>query len=95
MLTIRRVYLYAMALVGLGVLAVVVQGLLDVGFRSIGLPDGPVWKVGPTSREQISLAVALVVVGLPIWLIHWAFAERAVRADRGGAGERGAAIRAL
>ena len=95
MLTARRVYLYVMALIGLGVLAAGLQGILRVLLRNIGLPDGPSWAGQVTIAEQLSLSGALILVGLPIWLIHWVIAERGVQAGRDGSGERCAPVRAL
>lgn len=48
----------------------------------LGLPflfaEGPS-RAGTIHREQISLALALVLIGGPAWLFHWRAAQRAAR----------------
>lgn len=79
--TARRLYVYFASLVSLAVLAVGASNLLTVLFDRIVEGGGPAVISGGTEfdRSQISLAIALVVVGLPIWLVHWRIAERAAR----------------
>ncbi|MGI9147737.1 MAG: DUF5671 domain-containing protein [Chloroflexota bacterium] len=77
---VRRLYMYLVALVALGVLASGVAGLLwtlgDVFFPASAMTDGQDW------REQLALYATLTVVGLPVWLLHW----RATPADDAEAG---------
>ena len=94
----RRVYLYAIALVALGVLVSGLAGLLEVALSSvveIALP--PSATVGPDDlRSRVSFSGALGLVGLVVWLVHWRLAERPIR--RGGAAaavERAASLRRL
>ena len=65
---IRRLYTYVIALVALGVLTSGVAGLLwtlcDVLFAP-GAATGDFW------RERVALFATLVIVGLPVWLLHW------------------------
>lgn len=96
---VRRVYVYFIAAVSLTVLAVGVANLLQLAFDQI-------WEaLGGTSvlvgdadslRQQLSLYIALTVVALPIWLVHWWLAERALlRPGAEGEAERRSGIRAL
>lgn len=79
--TARRLYVYFASLVSLTVLAVGASNLLTVLFDRIVEGGGLTVISGGTEfdRNQISLAIALVVVGLPIWLVHWWIAERGAR----------------
>ncbi len=94
----RRLYLYAASAISLGVVGLGVFNLLAVLLGEIAdslgariLTDG-----GSASREQISLAIALVVVGLPVWLIHWWLAERGLRGtDQHAMNDQRSAIRAF
>ena len=65
---IRRLYTYVIALVALAVLTSGVAGLLwtlcDVLFAP-GATTGDFW------RERVALFATLVIVGLPVWLLHW------------------------
>jgi hypothetical protein len=65
---IRRLYTYVIALVALSVLTSGVAGLLwtlcDVLFAP-GATTGDFW------RERVALFATLVIVGLPVWLLHW------------------------
>jgi hypothetical protein len=92
---VRRLYLYGMSGITLGVLLVGLNNLFVVVFHAFGLGRGQFG--GPSAdREQLSLAIALIVVGLLVWTIHWLIVERSVRdgaAD--GAEERTSAIRAF
>jgi hypothetical protein len=92
---IRRLYLYAMSGVMLAILAVGLRLLVAVLLDAIW-PVG-VRIVGPeTSRDELSLAAALVGVGLPVWLIHWWLVRRSLRAGgESGEEERGSSTRAL
>lgn len=99
MLIVRRVYLYTIALIALGMLVSGLDGLLTGSVLSLLLRLAPQSLViidwgEPAAR--VSLAAAFAIIGLATWLIHWIPAERLVRVD-GAAGreERGAAIRRL
>lgn len=94
----RRVYLYAIALIALGVLVTGLAGLLQVAIEAVvERLTPPVTAVGVSDiRGRISFSGALTAAGLAVWLIHWLLAERPVR--RGGPeglAERGAALRRL
>ena len=94
--TVRRIYLYAMSAVSLGVLIYGLQVLLTVVLHAIGLRGGvPVFGDEFGDRQALSLAIALVGVGLPVWAIHWWLVERGVRRSSGAEEERRSGIRAF
>lgn len=96
MQTARRLYLYLLAGIGLGVLVAGVSLLLTTFFQSLGLGGGEVISGGQSVRERLTLATAMSAVALPVWLIHWLVAERGVRPGRPEArAERGSAVRGL
>lgn len=75
MLVIRRIYVYLLTLVGLGLLAFSVAGLLRLLLESLFkgvLAERPF-------RTDLSQAIAGSVVGLPVWLAHWWWATRLAR----------------
>lgn len=82
----RRIYVYLMTGIGLGALATGLTMLIGVVLSELGLgPSGPVMSGGDeTVRQELTVATALIVVSLPVWLIHWLVAERSVRPDRPG-----------
>ena len=67
---VRRLYTYLVCLVALAVLAAGTGGLLwTVGDLATNAPhpaDAATWW-----RDQVCFYIALVVVGLPVWLLHW------------------------
>ena len=98
MLAARRVYAYLMSGISLGTLVAGVAMLIGVllGRLGLGPSDGVVFGGEQVVREQLTLATALIVVSLPVWLIHWSLVERSARPDRpGGLLELNAPERAL
>jgi hypothetical protein len=96
MQTARRLYLYLLAGIGLGVLVSGVTLLLTTLFHAVGLGGGQVLAGEQAVRERLTLATAMSAVALPVWLIHWFLAERAVRPGRPDADvERSSAMRGL
>jgi hypothetical protein len=90
----RRLYVYLIAGVSLGVLVVGLSMLLGVLFERLGIDTGAF--NGQTTGERLTLATALVAVSLPVWLIHWLLAERSVRPDQSQAAvERTSSVRGL
>jgi hypothetical protein len=75
---IRRLYLYGMSGVMLAILATGLQILLRAALDAIGVAGDPVFGMA-SSREQLSLAGALIGVGLPVWAIHWWLIARSLR----------------
>jgi len=82
MRTIRRLYFYAVALISLEVVLWGVIGLLRSIF-STQLVD---------TTDVLAQALALVLVGLPIFLFHWLWSQRTSAKDEE---ERGASLRAI
>lgn len=96
MQTARRLYLYVMAGIGLGVLVAGVSLLLTTLLEAIGIDSGSVFSGEQASRERLTLATAMTAVALPVWLIHWFVAERGVQEGRPGSDlERSSAVRGL
>lgn len=94
--TARRLYIYTVSGIGLAVFATGLVALLAALLAEVRIDPGDVLSAGSVTREQVSRAVALTVVGLPVWLLHWGFARAIlVGADARARGERGSAIRAL
>lgn len=94
----KRLYLYvvsALSLLALSVglynlVAAVLGGLADQ-FGATIISGG-----GGSGREQISLAIALVVVGAPIFAIHWSLVGRSwAGSDEAACDDRHSALRAF
>ena len=82
MRTTRRLYFYAVALISLEVVLWGLIGLLRSIFSS-RLVD---------TADALSQALALVLVGVPIFLFHWLWSQRASAKDEE---ERTASLRAI
>lgn len=82
MKTVRRLYFYAVALISI---EVVLWGVINLLRSMISQ------TVGGTA-EVLARALALTVVGLPIFLFHWTWAQRLAASDEE---ERTAGLRAL
>jgi len=82
MRTIRRLYFYAVTLISLEVVVWGLIGLLRSIFSSRLV----------NTAEVLAQALALVLVGVPIFLFHWLWAQRAVAKDEE---ERTASLRAI
>jgi hypothetical protein len=97
MQTARRLYVYLMTGIGLGVLVFGLRTLLAVLLEQLGLGGSdPIFGDEDATREQLTLASALISVSLPVWLIHWFVAERGVRPGRPTAEvERNSVVRGL
>jgi hypothetical protein len=98
MITAKRLYLYSVSGIGLGLVlyaATILMGLLfDQAGLGSSLPFGAPNNV-QINREMLSLSIGLVVVGLPLWLLHWALVERMVSGDgTAAAAERQSIVRA-
>jgi len=89
----RRLYLYGIAAIALAVWAVgAVRLLRELGMALWELLGRPAVIGDPEAfRARLSLSVALLLVGFPIWAVHWWLVERAVRMD---AAEQRSAVRA-
>jgi hypothetical protein len=96
MQTARRLYVYLLSAISLGVLSTGIWLVLRVLLDSLGIGQGTPIGGSGTDREQLSLALALIGVGLPVWGAHWWLAERGLRPGAAHQDEeRGSTIRAL
>jgi hypothetical protein len=68
MKTVRRLYFYAIAFISF---EVVLWGLIGL-IRSIVNPD-----LITDSAEALAIALSLILVGVPFFLVHWLWAQRA------------------
>jgi hypothetical protein len=83
MRTVRRLYFYAVSLVSL---EIVLWGLIRLA-RSIFCPANTVCGAGSMLAEGL----ALILVGVPVFLFHWLMSQRFARSDPE---ERAAGLRA-
>ena len=72
MRTVRRLYFYAVSLISL---EVVLWGLIGL-IRSISNPN-----IVGGSISRLAQALSLILVGVPVFLIHWSTAQRNARED--------------
>lgn len=93
----RRLYVYTVSAVSLLVLSIGVENLVSLILAEIEAAFGSDLIGGPsTIRGQVSLAIALVAVGTPVYGVHWWLANRGLeRADAAASADRCSAIRAL
>jgi hypothetical protein len=76
----RRLYLYAMAGITLAVIAVGLATLIDVVITGTGILEHPYG--GADSRQQLSQAIAMLGVGIPVWTVHWWIVQRGLATGR-------------
>jgi hypothetical protein len=84
MQTIRRLYFYAVAMVSLEVVLWGSIGLLRSFFGG--------QEIGGGGAERLAGALALILVGIPVFLIHWGAVQRSLAHDPA---ERSARLRAV
>jgi hypothetical protein len=100
---VQRAYFYAVALVSIHMIVLGVANVLRVGAEiALDAPSGGFTglpfvfaefnRPRELYREQTSLAIALLVVGVPAWLVHFRSAQAAARRD---VAERASALRSL
>jgi hypothetical protein len=82
MKTVRRLYFYAVAFVSL---EVVLWGLIGLLRTTFNAPEFG-------SAQALAQALALILVGVPIFLVHWLWAQRVSRQDEQ---EKTASLRAV
>ena len=90
MSTVRRVFFYVLALVTLGILSAGLINLLSLSFDAI-LARFTLAQVGDL-RQQLSLGIAMVVIGGPLWFLFWSMIQRHAERD---ADESGSTLRAF
>ena len=91
--TIRRFWFYAVTLVALGIFAAGVERLLNLIFE-VTVKGSQLTQVGGTSfnQTQLSLGLAMTVIGGPLWFLFWRAVQRRVT---GNQEEIGATMRKL
>lgn len=77
MAAIRRVYLYLVSAVSLGMLA---NGLVSIGGILLGSLTGDSLG-GESLRRDIAFGIALTLIGYPVWLFHSWWARRLYKQD--------------
>jgi len=87
---IRRIYAYLMTFAGLALLSVAVASLGSL-LVDLALPTGAPPNADAV-RETIARDAAAVLVGLPVWLVHWTWIGRIARRDQS---ERSSTLRRL
>ncbi|MGA9048860.1 MAG: DUF5671 domain-containing protein [Dehalococcoidia bacterium] len=90
MSTVRRVFFYLLALITLGILAAGLRNLLSLSFDTIA-SSVKLFSVGDI-KGQLSLGIALLIIGCPLWLVFWGIIQRQVKAHPE---ETGSAMRAF
>ena len=81
--TIRRFWFYAVTLVALGIFAAGVERLLTLIFQ-ITIKGAQLTQVGGTNfnQTQLSLGLAMTVIGAPLWLLFWLAVQRRVKGNQ-------------
>ena len=99
MATAKRLYLYVVSATGLGMAIFGAVSMLHLLLNKIGVGPQSSAASSLTSnadKDQLSVAIAVGVVGLALWLIHWAIAERMVRgSSEVAAAERASIVRSV
>ena len=83
---VRRIYAYLVAAIGLAVLLTGVGGILSILIDLLTTPA----EIGLSFyREQVALFTAMIVVGIPVWVLPWRVMQALalVPAEEGPAGE--------
>jgi hypothetical protein len=98
MATAKRLYLYSVSGTGLGMAAFGAVALLHLLLNRVGLgpQNSGAGLAADADRDLLAVAIAVGIVGLALWIFHWAVAERMVKAPgEAGASERASIVRSL
>ncbi len=98
MATAKRLYLYGISGLSLGLVLYAAAIFLGLLFDQVGLGTSvPGLGLGSdqSNRESLALAVGLVAVGLPVWFFHWAMVERMVNGGPSASAERRSIVRSV
>jgi hypothetical protein len=89
----RRLWLYLITLVSLGIFAAGVGQLLTL-LADTAIKGSTLTRVGEAAfnQQQLSLGLAMTVIGGPLWFLFWRAVQRHIRANQDEAGN---AIRKL
>ncbi len=90
MSTVRRVFFYILTLITLGILTAGLINLLSLSFNTI-LARFTLAEIGDI-KQQLSLGIAMVVTGGPLWFLFWGTIQRHAADD---ADELGSSLRAF
>ena len=94
MIALRRIYLYTVLAVLLVPLLVGMGDLLKVLFDGLAEVSGQRPAAGNATREDLSLALALLIVATPLWGLHAWLLARSTRGDPGATqDERASGVR--
>jgi hypothetical protein len=99
----KRLYLYSISMTGLVVSVVAAFLVIRLILNHLGVgPSTPVLPgltnlvASANDKDTISLAIALLVMGQGLWLVHWGILEQMVSAqDESGAAERASIFRSV
>ena len=96
MLNAKRLYLYGVLGVALAILLWGVTSIFRLALQAIGAAAGSGDAVGAdVARDELSLAVALVLVAVPVLAVHlWLIRRTVVESPGAAADERASTIRA-
>ncbi len=83
MKTVRRIYRYLVTLISL---EVILWGLIDLGRSAVG------GEIVGGGASHLARSLSLILVGVPVFLLHWLVAQRDARQDED---ERASRVRAL
>ncbi len=90
MSTVRRVFFYILTVITLGILTAGLINLLSLSFDTI-LARFTLAEIGDV-KQQLSLGIAMVVIGGPLWFFFWGTIQRHAAKD---ADESGSSLRAF
>lgn len=90
MSTVRRVFFYILTLITLGILTAGLINLLSLSFDTI-LARFTLAEIGDI-KQQLSLGIAMVVTGGPLWFLFWGTIQRHAE---DAADELGSSLRAF
>jgi hypothetical protein len=76
-IVIRRIYFYAAAFLGLQLLVSGASGLLSALIERLIAPSA--LGAPEMMTERLSASLALLLVGLPLWVVHWLAIQRMAR----------------
>jgi len=88
--TVRRVFFYILTVITLGILTAGLINLLSLSFDTI-LARFTLAEIGDV-KQQLSLGIAMVVIGGPLWFLFWGTIQRHAAKD---SDESGSSLRAF
>ena len=97
MVNAKRFYVYGVTAVALGLLLWGSTSILGLALRAAGVAAGPSGAVdAEVARDELSLAVALVLVALPVFAVHlWLIRRMLGESPQAAAEERASKVRSV